>query len=754
MPYISKIEMRGFKSFGNTKVTLPLSKGLTAIVGPNGMGKSNVIDALLFVLGWMSAKMMRAERLSDLLYNGGNGGRPAPFAEVSLTFNNDDSGLEINSKEVIITRQVHRDGKCTYKINKRRATREEIVDLLAAKMTCPGGYNFVMQGEVNRFFSMSNVDRRNIIDDLAGVAEYDEKKQKSLNELQKVEANLANVGAVLTEVSNQMENLRSQMETAIYFKQLKRERDQIQGALLQIRKEKCTKKMSQLKLKTSGLGKEVEELKDRHKKALEVKEKLDDKIAEIAGLIDEKRGSDVLVVAERARTEINTITDILKRTEERKLGLNQNIENLTVQIKKIRKERGAGPEDNLASLSTKFEALHEKFMGLSDSLSKCESLKSAKAVIKQLQEVLENLSQTIEKISGSLGETPKSGQKGLQGPSEAKLHEELVGLQSTRAELDKQAADFGNKIKETQSKLKSAETMEKEIRSAIESLSAQRSELRQKAEASNKKARELEAKLREVEGDLQRFQIQQDAVAGDLKEINASLKKIGEVRLLKNAKPESLEKKAQDIEAEITSLSEKVNLRAIQDFRESERRYNEEKLRHDKLVAEKQSLMDFMAEIDEKKKQVFMRTFNDISKHFTQIFKQLSPNGDAMLKLENEQSPFEGGLEIVARPEGSGTLYIGSLSGGQKALTALAFIFALQRYRPTTFYVLDEIDAHLDPKNRTRVAELLRHFSRESQIVVITLHDAIMSVADRLFGVTKENGVSRMYSVELSGVGG
>jgi chromosome segregation protein len=171
-------------------------------------------------------------------------------------------------------------------------------------------------------------------------------------------------------------------------------------------------------------------------------------------------------------------------------------------------------------------------------------------------------------------------------------------------------------------------------------------------------------------------------------------------------------------------------------------------------MAEKQSLLNFMAEIDEKKKQVFMKTFNEISKHFTQIFRELSPNGDAMLKLENEQSPFDGGLEIIARPEGSGTSYIGSLSGGQMALTALAFIFALQRYRPTTFYVLDEIDAHLDPKNRTRVAEMLRQFSRESQIVVVTLHDAVMSVADRLFGVTKENGISRIYAVELSNVEG
>ncbi|MFH1820823.1 MAG: AAA family ATPase [Methanobacteriota archaeon] len=754
MPHINKIELRGFKSFGNTKVTIPLSKGLTAIVGPNGMGKSNVIDALCFVLGWMSAKTMRAERFSDLLFNGGNGGRPAPFAEVSLHFDNDDGGLQINSKDVIITRQVHRDGKCTYRINKRRATREEIVDLLAAKMTCPGGYNFVMQGEVNRFFNMGTVERRNIIDDLAGVAEFDEKKQKSLNELQKVEANLNNVGAVLTEISNQMENLRGQMETAIYFKQLKRERDQIQGALLQIRKEKYAKKLSQLKLKTSDLGKDVEVLRSRHKKILDGKEKLDKKIADIAGLIDEKRSSDVLIVAERARTEITTLGDILKRTEERKSRLNQDMETLSAQIKKLRALRGSDPNETLASLSSKFGTLHGKFMELCISLGKCESLASTKAAINQLKEVLGDLSKTLKKISESLGEIPKPGQKSPQEPSEAKLREELIGLQRTRDEFDMQVSDFKNKIQTAQARLESADSKEKEIRSSIDSLTAQRSKFRQKVEFTTKKARELETKIMGMDGDLQRFQIQRDALAGELREINASLKKIGEVNMPKNADTEALEKKAQTIDAEISSLSEKVNLRAIQDFRESEKRHNEEKLKHDKLNAEKQSLLDFMSEIDEKKKHVFMKTFNDISNHFTQIFKELSPDGDAKLKLENEESPFDGGLEIIARPEGSGALYIGSLSGGQKALTALAFIFALQRYRPSTFYVLDEIDAHLDPKNRARVAEMLRNFSRESQIVVITLHDAIMSSADRLFGVTKENGISRLYSVELSGIGG
>ena len=753
MPYISKIELRGFKSFGNTKVTIPLSKGLTAIVGPNGMGKSNIIDALCFVLGWMSAKTMRAERFSDLLFNGGDGSRPASFAEVSLHFDNSDGGLPINSKEVVITRQLHRDGKCTYRINKRRATREEIIDLLAAKMTCPGGYNFVLQGEVNRFFSMDPVERRKIIDDLAGVAEYDEKKQKSLNELQKVEANLANVGAVLAEISSQMENLREQMETAIHYKQLKREREQIRGILLQIRKEKCLGKIEQLKTKIASLTEEIEKQRNRYKKILEEKEKLNAKIEEISRSVDEKRSSDVLVVAERARAEINTLSDILKRTEERKSALDQEIESLSLQIKRLCDSKKTAAEETLESLLTKFDNTRSKFLDLYHSLNRCESLASAKALLKQIHETLNELSKIVERISASIG-PQKIKQMELQQVNEDKLRGELAGLQRTRDELNKQVLELSRKIQEAQAKLKGADSQEKEIKSSIETLVAQRSSLREKLESLGKRERELEPKIRAMEGDLQRFQIQQDALANELREINNELKNVGESSLPENADPEALEKRAQEIEAELASLGERVNLRAIQDFRESERRYNEEKAKHDKLMAEKQSLLNFMAEIDEKKKQVFMKTFNEISKHFTQIFRELSPNDDAMLKLENEQSPFDGGLEIIARPEGSGTSYIGSLSGGQMALTALAFIFALQRYRPTTFYVLDEIDAHLDPKNRTRVAEMLRQLSRESQIVVVTLHDAVMSVADRLFGVTKENGISRIYAVELSNVEG
>ncbi len=754
VPYINKIELRGFKSFGNTKVSVPLSRGLTAVVGPNGMGKSNIIDALCFVLGWMSAKTLRAVRFSDLLFNGANGRRPATFAEVSLYFNNTDRGLQINSKEVVIMRHVNRNGKCIYKINKRRATREEIVDLLASKMTSPGGYNFVLQGEVNRFFSMDPVERRKIIDDLAGVAEFDDKKRKSLVELQKVEANLGHAGAVLQEIAGQRENLRGQMETAIYFKQLKRELNQIQGSLLQIRKEKYAKKLSQIKLRISKLEEEITLIKNRYKKISDYKESLDDKISEIERQVDYKKSSDVLVDAERARTEIITLGDVLKRTDEKKSALDREIEVLSVRIKQLRDSKKDDVDHGIIVLSSKFETLRGKFVELSNSLSKCESIASAGAVLDRLNGVLGDLSSTIKKISGVWGETTKSELKSSQAQSKINLRDELIGLQRTREEFEKQTLDFKNKIQESKSKLEGAEAFEREIRSSIDSLNARKNKQRQKIDNLIKKARAIEPKLRESEGHLQRLQIHQNALAADIRDINSNLKKIGESSLPRNVDSGVLERKAQKLETEITSLGDKVNLRAIQDFRDSERRYNEEKLKYDKLYAEKESLLDFMREIDEKKKQVFMKTYTEISNQFTEIFKSLSPNGDAKLKLENETSPFDGGLEIVARPEGSGASYIGSLSGGQKAITALAFIFALQRYRPSTFYVLDEIDAHLDPKNRSRVAKMLHKFSRESQIVVITLHDSLMSVADRLFGVTKENGVSRLYSVELSEVGG
>ena len=753
VPYISKIELKGFKSFGNSKITIPLSEGLTAIVGPNGHGKSNIFDALSFVLGEMSAKSMRARQLSDLIYWGdkNNGFRPAPFAEVALYFNNKDGKIPTNSEMVVISRQVKRSGDCVYKINNRRVNRQDIVDLLAPSMTSPGGYNFVMQGDVGKFVNMNPTDRRLIIDDLAGVAEYDEKKQKSVAELQKVEGNLNTAGVRLEEISDQMERLKIQMDTAIKYKQLMRELDEINATLILVKKKAHKKKLSKLKSKIEKLSKDIQRLRNKHRSIMNGINKHEEKIGKLDDIIEEKRSADVLERVRVARAQIGTLSELLDATSKKQSEISHRIAELTAQIRK--KGKFEIIPGNVISLASKFKELYKKFNTLSISLNENKSLAVAEEILHKLRMVLDELNSIVDTISKRFHSLSRPHYE-LDQKAAADLRAELVGLERVRAELGEQISELQTRIKNAQSKLESASKLEKEIRLSIEKLRDEKNKLRAKVSKLAGKARILDGKVRELNNGLQEVLAQKASAEAELSVVKEEMKKINvEVKLPAQLDTKALERKVAEIEFEKNSLGE-VNFSAIRDFREAEQRYNSEKVKYDKLMAERESLLNFMHNIDEKKKEVFMNTFSEISKHFREIFGQLSPRGTGELILENEESPFEGGVEIRANPQGKNTTVV-SLSGGEKALTALALIFALQRYRPTTFYVLDEIDAHLDPQNRKRVAEMLRRFSRESQMVVITLHDAIMSAADRLFGVAMDkNKISRLLSVELSGFGG
>jgi chromosome segregation protein len=167
-------------------------------------------------------------------------------------------------------------------------------------------------------------------------------------------------------------------------------------------------------------------------------------------------------------------------------------------------------------------------------------------------------------------------------------------------------------------------------------------------------------------------------------------------------------------------------------------------------MEEREAILQFMQEIETKKRQVFMEAFNSIATNFEVIFAKLSPGGIGKLLLESEEDPFEGGLDIEANPAGKEVAVIDSMSGGEKALTALAFIFAVQAYKPSPFYILDEIDAHLDDDNVKRVAELVADTSKGSQFIVVTLRDSMMAQADELIGVSmEESGISKVVGVRM-----
>ncbi|MDO8660448.1 MAG: AAA family ATPase, partial [Candidatus Woesearchaeota archaeon] len=216
---ITKLVLDGFKSFGK-RTELLFGKDFNAILGPNGSGKSNVLDALCFVLGKSSSKQLRAEKSANLIYNGGKTKNPAKQAEVSIYFDNTSKAFPITEEEVKLSRIVSADGSSKYKINNKTRTRQEVLEMLGAARINPDGYNIILQGDIVRLVEMSPVERRMIIEEIAGISMYEEKKQHALNDLEKVEEKINQAGIILRERDGFLKDLKKDRDQALEYKHL------------------------------------------------------------------------------------------------------------------------------------------------------------------------------------------------------------------------------------------------------------------------------------------------------------------------------------------------------------------------------------------------------------------------------------------------------------------------------------------------------------------------------------------------------
>src|SRR5437867_710154 len=218
--------MENFKSFGR-KITVPCLQGYTAITGPNGSGKSNIADAILFVLGPRSGKAIRAGKLTDLIWNGGREKKGASHTEVSLLFDNRDRVIPIESDEVKLTRRVIlspavEGGYNSYfYVNDRKSQLQEFDQLLAHARISAEGYNLVQQGDIQRIVQMSPMDRRRILDDIAGITKFDEDIQAAEGKRAAAEDNLERIRIILQEIEKQLKQLESDRGHALKYKELK-----------------------------------------------------------------------------------------------------------------------------------------------------------------------------------------------------------------------------------------------------------------------------------------------------------------------------------------------------------------------------------------------------------------------------------------------------------------------------------------------------------------------------------------------------
>ena len=186
MTYITKMFLKGFKSFAKP-TELEFGKGFSTIIGPNGSGKSNISDGICFVLGKISAKSMRAEKSANLIFNGGKQGSPLKEAEVSIFFDNTKKEFPFDAQEIKRSRIVRQNGQSVYKINGEVRTRQQIIDALSAAKVDPDGHNIILQGDIVHFMEMKTEERREIIEEIAGISVYEDRKGKAFGELGKVD---------------------------------------------------------------------------------------------------------------------------------------------------------------------------------------------------------------------------------------------------------------------------------------------------------------------------------------------------------------------------------------------------------------------------------------------------------------------------------------------------------------------------------------------------------------------------------------
>jgi chromosome segregation protein len=329
---ILRLEIKGFKSFARQTV-LEFGKDYNVVIGPNGSGKSNIIDAICFVLGKTSAKGLRAEKSANLIYNGGKSKQPAKEGTVALIFSNDEKEFPLETAEISISRTIHENGNSTYRINGKKYSRQEMLDLLSFAKVNPDAYNIILQGDIIRFIEMSGEERRKTIEQISDISIYEDKKQKALLELTKVEESIKEAGIILK-------------EREVYLKELSKEKEQ---ALKYQESEKLVKsgRATLLSLQLQTKQSESAKITEKNSEVLQQQEKIIKTISEIKQKIEEKK----------ARiAQINTHIDEQGSAESKRI--NREIETLRITIA-TKKSSQQSTQEELGRLTNRQKQLEQ-----------------------------------------------------------------------------------------------------------------------------------------------------------------------------------------------------------------------------------------------------------------------------------------------------------------------------------------------------------------------------------------------------------
>ncbi|MEM1535251.1 MAG: chromosome segregation SMC family protein [Candidatus Pacearchaeota archaeon] len=400
MTYIKKLVIEGFKSFGK-RTEIIFDKGLNVIVGPNGSGKSNIIDAICFVLGRLAMKSLRVESAKNLIFKGSKALASANNAIISMTIDNSQGLLKIENEipnEVTITRILRSDGSSIYKINNKPKTRNEVLELLSQAGINPYGFNLVLQKEISRFVEMKNEERRKLIEDIAGISVYEERKEKALRELEKTEEKIKEIKAILNEKEHFLRELEAERKQALFYNQIK---EQVENLKFSIIAKKHAEKSAEKAKIESALQKELSRKatnEAKQKKIQELKEQIKNKINLIDSHIENLSGVELKELqnsivegkAQLAKLEIrrNSLQAQVLSANEKIKNLNEEIELGLKELEELKEKQKQSFKDKkkekiFSGIDRKIDEAKRRYDYLSKRLGEIENAANQLSLAKE-----------------------------------------------------------------------------------------------------------------------------------------------------------------------------------------------------------------------------------------------------------------------------------------------------------------------------------------------------------------------------------
>ncbi|MCX6821027.1 MAG: chromosome segregation SMC family protein [Candidatus Aenigmarchaeota archaeon] len=836
---ITRVTMQGFKSF-NKRVSVPLLRGFNIFCGPNGVGKSNIVDAICFVLGRTSAKSMRADRLHELIFHGGEGRASAKLAAVTLYLDNTPQDghakpFEYDDTEISVTRKVNTKGVSIYKLNGRTTTRQRILELMSGARIQPDGHNIVMQGDIMQIIEMNPIERRGIIDDISGIADYNDKKAKAGKDLEVVDQKLREAEILITERYERFKRLENERNSAVRYQALQKEMLMLRASLahkivttieadmvkmdeeLQKRQQQVGQADDAIEAVEGELEKREGDMRDMADKLIDMSKRMgeEQRVSELRSrmlvaknTVDSKRheidainslverlesfetrktessesyGGGVprpvqAVLRQKLRGVYGTVADLIRVPEKYSIAIEvaaaRHMYDVVVEsddvasycIEYLKRERlgratfiplnkikpgmlndvsGMGKDGvhGVASTLIKYDtAVMRAIEFVFGRTIVVDSLDVAKAVGIGRQRMV-TLDGDLAESSGAMTggfyirTHPKAVAQAASDDMERnrqrrrELEEEVRLVSQDVAELEKELKKYG--APET---TKEAVDMEKVRVSSETELDELRSKRRQ---AYEKKVR--------VQTELNAVSIARAKADAEIANARVELSQYGPMEYVDDTVA-SLQKFVRKASDELQAIG-LVNMRAIEEYELFKSQFDEYKVKYEKILEEKKAVIGMMEEIESRRMETFYRCLKIVSQHFAYIFTKMT-GGQASLELEDAAN-LESGLLIRANPAGKRMINLDLMSGGEKSLTALAFIFAIQKFRAAPFYVLDEVDAALDKENSQKIAELIKALSRDEQFIMITHNDQTIKYGDRVYGITMDRGESKILGVEL-----